>query len=534
MVWPEVEQASKNHRYELVLSGEKLTKRYEEKNELDEAIWSLNRLNFLEISQCPLIDSLPSKIENLVNLLTLTLTGNRLVQLPEQIGSLQRLRHLNLSYNQIRTIDDQFFAGLNELETLNLSNNALENLPCLSEENNRKLAVLNLSHNRLQSLASLSSGLEHLAHVDLSSNLFEDFPSTLLSVPSLKNLFFESNQLTQLPCQLSQLPKLKEIRFQSNPIKDNRLKKLIEQDKVKALLEYLTRQFNEQAKTSTAAPTPPLSKGTASKDNVDQTTKDLIRVLHFDQPGELKGKQITLLPHVTTVRPHLLSCIVHHVDLASPGHLKKFLTLQNELHDGVCHKRTLATIGTHDLSLIKGTVIYDARDPNDIELAPLGKGSKLISARDFYDQLFRDAEHERKLKKRNQLSGLHKYLTLLEGQSLFPYLSDEDGAVLSLPPLTNAERSKLSVTTRSVLIEISSSHSMDICRQVMDTFLRQIITHQFGEKQPADSHLRQILTLQQTRVLDDKGQLKCTFPSRTDLLWADISQGSIVIERLMP
>ena len=209
MVWPEVEQASKNHRYELVLSGEKLTKRYEEKNELDEAIWSLNRLNFLEISQCPLIESLPSKIENLVNLLTLTLTGNRLVQLPEQIGCLQRLRHLNLSYNQIRTIDDQFFAGLNELETLNLSNNALEHLPQLSQENNRKLAVLNLSHNRLQSLDSLSSALEHLAHVDLSSNLFDEFPSTLLSMHSLKNLVFESNQLTQVPCQLSQLPKLK-------------------------------------------------------------------------------------------------------------------------------------------------------------------------------------------------------------------------------------------------------------------------------------------------------------------------------------
>ena len=149
---------------------------------------------------------------------------------------------------------------------------------------------------------------------------------------------------------------------------------------------------------------------------------------------------------------------------------------------------------------------------------------------------------------------VRRYLTLLEGQSQFPYLADEDGAVLSLPPLTNAERSKvknggclvdlhcpsvpfslqLSVSTRSVLIEISSSHSMDICRQVMDAFLRQILANQFGEKQPADSHLRQILTLQQTRVLDDKGQLKTTFPSRTDLVWADTSQGSIAIERLMP
>jgi hypothetical protein len=75
---------------------------------------------------------------------------------------------------------------------------------------------------------------------------------------------------------------------------------------------------------------------------------------------------------------------------------------------------------------------------------------------------------------------------------------------------------------------------MDICRSVMDAFLRQIISNQFGEKQQPDSHLRQILTLQQTRVLDDKGQLKTTFPSRTDLDWPEVSQGSLVIERLMP
>ena len=53
-------------------------------------------------------------------------------------------------------------------------------------------------------------------------------------------------------------------------------------------------------------------------------------------------------------------------------------------------------------------MVYDARDPDEIALIPLGKGPTLVPARDFYDQLWRDAEHERKLKKRNQLSGLHK------------------------------------------------------------------------------------------------------------------------------
>jgi len=90
---------------------------------------------------------------------------------------------------------------------------------------------------------------------------------------------------------------------------------------------------------------------------------------------------------------------------------------------------------------------------------------------------------------------------------------------------------KLSPTSESIFIEITSGTSMDICRRVMDSLLRQMLQLQLGKKNN-DSNIRQILTLQQTRVVDDKGQLKTTFPSRTDLDWIEVSQGTILIERL--
>lgn len=71
---------------------------------------------------------------------------------------------------------------------------------------------------------------------------------------------------------------------------------------------------------------------------------------------------------------------------------------------------------------------------------------------------------------------------------------------------------------------------MDICRRVMDSLLRQMLQLQLGKKENTEN-IRQILTLQQTRVVDDKGQLKTTFPSRTDLDWNEITQGSIIVER---
>jgi hypothetical protein len=85
-----------------------------------------------------------------------------------------------------------------------------------------------------------------------------------------------------------------------------------------------------------------------------------------------------------------------------------------------------------------------------------------------------------------------RYLILLQNQKDFPCLSDQNGCVISVPPLTNAERSKIffgknsffnkkflslkiSSTSESIFIEITSESSMNICHSVMDSFLRQMV-----------------------------------------------------------
>ena len=203
MVWPEVEQVSSNRRYELVLSGDKINKRLEDKKELDPTIWTLTQLNFLEISSCSLLEHLSDDIGKLKHLSTLTLTANNLLQVPNQLKNLENLRHLNLSYNQLKTLPDDLFLNLNHLETLNLANNNLEELPKFSEENNSKLAIINLSHNQLQSLPDFPQ-LENLSQIDLSSNQFQVFPDTLLHLNSLKVIIIDSNQLNEIPPQISQ------------------------------------------------------------------------------------------------------------------------------------------------------------------------------------------------------------------------------------------------------------------------------------------------------------------------------------------
>lgn len=63
----------------------------------------------------------------------------------------------------------------------------------------------------------------------------------------------------------------------------------MEQDKIKAVLEYLSKQWNEQQKSISIISKNFEEKQESIKKNQENQTK--IEILHFDQPGELKGKQ---------------------------------------------------------------------------------------------------------------------------------------------------------------------------------------------------------------------------------------------------
>ncbi len=74
---------------------------------------------------------------------------------------------------------------------------------------------------------------------------------------------------------------------------------------------------------------------------------------------------------------------------------------------------------------------------------PLGRKYP-ITGMEYYEKLSDEAEAERKQKKRNQLSGIYKYLSLVEAnKSRFPYVRDSLNNIISLPPLTNSEETKV-------------------------------------------------------------------------------------------
>lgn len=239
---------------------------------------------------------------------------------------------------------------------------------------------------------------------------------------------------------------LVDLLLEDNPIADKRLYKLILQCRTKQIVDYVKQHGtdapkqdpkNDQTKSSSAA-----AKGSSrnkkqnAKDDAEPTNKitvqrhtdDSLRVVYMDQ--------------VKDVRPFILCCIVKNVDLTD-NNFKKFLQIQTKLHETVCGKRENSTIATHDLVKIKGGFIrYTAHEPSHLNIIPLGK-TKKISAQKLYDNLKAEAEALRKEKKRNVYSGIHKYLYLLDKKELFSCVEDAEGNVISLPPLTNGDLTKV-------------------------------------------------------------------------------------------
>lgn len=556
--WVEIETAERDKRRELVLQGSTIDSRISSSGGcLPPQLFRLSLLNYLEVSQCRSLRELQPSIGSLAQLQSLILCHNQLIALPAAaVGQLRNLRVLDVSDNQLQSLPAEL-GNLNELNTINVSCNRLKILPadlCTCP----KLAVLNASHNELSSFPDeffVDGRLPVLSTLSASENMIEELQGSICNLPSLKILDLSSNKLSELPFELADCPKLKEIHFKGNKLLDKRLEKMLNGCQTKAILDYLRAGHHGKGKGKTAGSNKEdvkekdrkkkkdkRQKGAQNEeeDQVEVLNKLVIRVLHISEsPAALLVK---VTPVVKDVRPYIVCCLVRGMNLKPGNALKRFLAVQNKLHDEICEKRTAATIATHELKKVKGPLLYDARPPQTLKIAPLGR--KEVKAANLVQQLKQDAEDLRKQKKRPNVSGLHKYLQLLDGKENFPCVVDADGDVISFPPITNSDKTKISKTTTDLFVEVTSSVSLQICKDVMDTLILKMAElnkftftnketepssdpetdptnekYALGEVTSVDSEQpgSPELTVEQVRVVDTDGNLKVVYPAKTDL-----------------
>ncbi len=159
--------------------------------------------------------------------------------------------------------------------------------------------------------------------------------------------------------------------------------------------------------------------------------------------------QISVDTSVSAVRPYIVSAIVKNIPVTEEV-LLSIINMQEALHTSHGRKRKKVAIGIHDFDKTTPPYKYTAVDPNSLSFVPL----------DFTEEMTLAQALKQHPKGRD-------YSFILEGKALLPVVLDAKG-VVSLPPIINAERTRVTTNTTNLFIEMTGTnkpalnHALDI------------------------------------------------------------------------
>ncbi|KAG1143829.1 hypothetical protein G6F37_005418 [Rhizopus arrhizus] len=160
------------------------------------------------------------------------------------------------------------------------------------------------------------------------------------------------------------------------------------------------------------------------------------------KPADGKLQQIHVQPSTQQIRPYIVGAILRNITF-TPENYASFIDLQDKLHNNICRKRTLASMGTHDLDTIQGPFSYEALPHKDIKFVPLNKTAEVDG--DELMELYAEDKH------------LGKFLHIIRDSPVYPVVFDANRVVCSLPPIINSDHSKITLNTKNVFIEITAT-----------------------------------------------------------------------------
>lgn len=120
--------------------------------------------------------------------------------------------------------------------------------------------------------------------------------------------------------------------------------------------------------------------------------------------------------------------------------LKSIMEMQEKLHITIGRKRSKLAIGVHDLDKVEPPFTYKAVGPHDIRFVPLTKTDEW----DLEEIL---QKHEKGV----------DYAHLLKGFKKYPIITDNNGNVLSFPPIINGALTTVTTETRNLFIDVTGN-----------------------------------------------------------------------------
>ncbi|XP_034187611.2 phenylalanine--tRNA ligase beta subunit isoform X1 [Osmia lignaria lignaria] len=166
-------------------------------------------------------------------------------------------------------------------------------------------------------------------------------------------------------------------------------------------------------------------------------------------------QKIIMSEQCLKIRGHIVAAVLRDIKFTKDSY-NSFIDLQDKLHQNIGRKRSLVSIGTHDLDTVKGPFLYDAKSPSDISFKPLNQDKEYTG--EAIMNLY--ANHAQ----------LKQYLHIIKNSPVYPVIEDSNGIILSLPPIINGDHSKITLDTKNVLIECTAT-DLTKAKIVLDTIV---------------------------------------------------------------
>ncbi|PQJ09114.1 GTP-binding protein [Flavipsychrobacter stenotrophus] len=186
-------------------------------DEIPDWFYRFKKLEHLSLRNNTLKE-LPTIVFTLENIKYLNLSDNQIHEITgHYFRNLMSIEKVDISYNQITSIPSEKIT-YSKCNSLNIKGNKLQKFPTAVSEIHT-LEKLDLSENNINSIEDDAfEGLENLIELDLSFNKLQYLPSSIGQLKKLKRLNLSGNEISSLPKEFENLTSLEFLDFNNNPI----------------------------------------------------------------------------------------------------------------------------------------------------------------------------------------------------------------------------------------------------------------------------------------------------------------------------
>ncbi|KAH9586500.1 Phenylalanine--tRNA ligase beta subunit [Trypanosoma melophagium] len=156
--------------------------------------------------------------------------------------------------------------------------------------------------------------------------------------------------------------------------------------------------------------------------------------------------KMTVDKSVRNIRDYVVCAVLKNIRFNDRSY-RSFIDFQEKLHAGLARRRTLASVGTHDLDKIGSKeLLYTLSPKEKIRFTPLNQGSRVLDCSgEGLAEFYKEDRH------------ISKFIPLISHLDSYPVVMEpKTQKILSLPPIINSNASCIGRETRNIFVECTA------------------------------------------------------------------------------